>query len=232
MEPTPEQKATDPLAVQGTDYWQLQVDGDKVRLPFPRVAGIVPVAGFQSGLERKLFTYSTLSATIAYLGYLLGLSKLHEAASDVRVLSVAHMVLGESGVALCHRHKHSVQEQAAHAEESIAAFQNPRNPDTVERHARDPLRKLSRHDRLLGAALLCREEGIEPRSLALVIAAALRYGEPSDPAAVTLQQQVAQRGVTWVLAKICGLPPGSSLATLIRRRVLDVDRFIAGEGAF
>ena len=53
IEPTAEQRALDPLAVQGTDYWQLQVDGDKLRQPFPELAGIVPMAGFQSALRAK-----------------------------------------------------------------------------------------------------------------------------------------------------------------------------------
>ena len=43
--------------------------------------------GFQSALERKLFTYSALSATISYLGALLGFRTLHDAATDARVLS-------------------------------------------------------------------------------------------------------------------------------------------------
>jgi mannitol-1-phosphate 5-dehydrogenase len=229
IEPTAEQRANDPLAVQGTDYWQLQVDGDKVRRPFPELQGIVPIAGFQSALERKLFTYSALSATISYLGALLGFRTLHDAAVDPRVVAVAREVLRESGTALCRRHGHSAEDQAAHAEESLAAFQDVRNPDTLERHARDPRRKLSRHDRLVGPACLCLEEGVEPRALALTIAAALRYNEPTDPSATALQQSLSRDGIDGVLAGVCGLEPNGPLALLVKARVPDVDRLIAGE---
>jgi mannitol-1-phosphate 5-dehydrogenase len=229
IEPTAEQRARDPLLVQGTDYWQLQVDGDKLRQPFPELAGIVPVTGFQSSLERKLFTYSALSATIAYLGALLDFRTLHDAAVDPRVVAVAREVLRESGTALCRRHGHSAESQAEHAQESLEAFQDARNPDTLERHARDPRRKLSRYDRLIGPASLCLEENVQPRALALVVAAALRYAEPTDPAAVALQRRLAEDGLDAVLSSVCGLDPAGPLARLIRSRLPDVDRFIAGD---
>ncbi len=229
IEPTAEQRASDPLAVQGTDYWQLQVDGDKVRRPFPELAGIVLITGFQSALERKLFTYSALSATISYLGALLGYSTLHDAAVDPRVVAVARAVLRESGTALCRRHGHSAEDQAEHAQESLAAFQDALNPDTLERHARDPLRKLSRHDRLVGPASLCLEEGVEPRALALTIAAALRYDEPSDPAATALQRRLTEGGLESVLAEVCGLDPNGPLAMLVKARIPEIARFAAGD---
>ncbi len=229
IEPTTEQRAYDPLAVQGTDYWQLQVDGDMVRQPFPQLTGIVPVADFQSALERKLFTYSALSASISYLGALLGFRTLHDAAVDTRVLAVAREVLSESGTALCRRHGHSAESQAEHAQESLEAFQDARNPDTLERHARDPLRKLSRYDRLVGPASLCLEENVEPRALALVIAAALRYHEPTDPSALRLQQRLSDDGLDVVLKDVCGLDPEGPLSGLIRASLPDVDRFMAGE---
>jgi mannitol-1-phosphate 5-dehydrogenase len=229
IEPSPEQRARDPLAVQGTDYWQLQVDGDKVRQPFPALDGILPIAGFQSSVQRKLFTYSALSASISYLGALLGFRILHDAARDPRILAVAEDVLRESGEALCRRHGHTRESQAEHARESLEAFQDVRNPDTVERHARDPRRKLSRHDRLVGPACLCLDEGVNPRALALVIAAALRYDEPTDQSAVALQQCLAEHGLDVALREICGLDPEGPLARLVKSRLPEVDRFVAGE---
>ena len=150
-------------------------------------------------------------------------------AVDPRVVAVAREVLRESGTALCRRHGHSAESQAEHAQESLEAFQDARNPDTLERHARDPRRKLSRYDRLIGPASLCLEENVQPRALALVVAAALRYDEPTDPAAVALQQRLAENGLDVVLSSVCGLDPDGPLARLITSRLPDVDRFIAGD---
>lgn len=229
FEPTPEQRAADPYAVQAQDYWELQVDADHLVLPFPAIEGIVPTPHFQSALQRKLYTYNAASATMSFLGALVGYRYLHEAAEDPRILSITRTVLQESGDAVCRCYDYTPEEQHAFADAAIAKYQNRAILDTLERNVRDPIRKLGRHDRLVGAACLCLEEGIEPVALALAIAAGLRYHEPSDPAAVTLQERLRREGIDTVLTDVCGIDPTGVLARLIKAQVVNVDRFVAGE---
>jgi mannitol-1-phosphate 5-dehydrogenase len=88
----------------------------------------------------------------------------------------------------------------------------------VERNARDPLRKLARHDRLVGPACLCLEHGIAPEHLATAIAAALQYNPPADPAAQRLQQRLQCEGLPVVLKEVCGIDPDGELGEKVRAR--------------
>ncbi len=229
MEPTPEQAAEDPWTVQAQDYWELQIDGDALKAPLPAVPGLQPVPQFQRALERKLYTYNAASATMSFLGTLVGYRYLHEAAHDQRILAITRAVLREAGTAVCRRYGYTEEAQRNFAESALAKYRNLQIPDTLERNVRDPLRKLGRSDRLVGAACLCLDVGVIPSALALAIAAGLRYQEPTDPSARALQEQLAEQGIDHVLATVCGLDPQGDLAQMIKRRGVDVDRFVRGE---
>lgn len=225
IEPTDEQRASDPLAVQAQDYWELQIDADALVTPLPPVAGLKPVEKFHAALERKLFTYNAGNAAIAYLGAQRGHRYLSEAATDPMILEVAQGVYQEAGAAICARHGYTPEEQAAFAQQSLRKYQDPTIADPVERNVRDPIRKLSRHDRLIGPACLALEYGIRPDHLALAIVAALHYTNPQDPAAERLQRMLAQDGLDAVLRQVCGIEPEGDLARLIKERLPDVAAF-------
>ena len=225
IEPTPEQRAADPLAVQAQDYWELQIDAAALVEDLPAIKGLKPVANFRAALERKLFTYNAGNATIAYLGVQRGYHYLSEAATDPLILEVAQGVYQESGAAICARHGYTAEEQAAFAQQSLRKYQDATIVDPLERNVRDPLRKLGRHDRLIGPACLALEYGIRPWHLALAIGAALKYSNPQDASAVKLQQRMAEEGLDAVLAKVCEIEPEGALATLVKERLPEVAGF-------
>jgi mannitol-1-phosphate 5-dehydrogenase len=225
IEPTPEQRAADPLAVQAQDYWELQIDASALVEDLPPIVGLKPVANFRAALERKLFTYNAGNATIAYLGVLRGHRYLSEAATDPMILEVAQGVYQESGAAVVARHGYSPEEQAAFAQQSLSKYQDATIVDPLERNTRDPLRKLGRHDRLIGPACLALEYGIRPWHLALAIGAALKYTNPQDPSAVKLQRMLADEGLDVVLAKVCEIEPEGELARLVKQRLPEVAGF-------
>jgi mannitol-1-phosphate 5-dehydrogenase len=226
IEPTEAQRTSDPLAVQAQDYWELQIDAAALVEPLPPIAGLFPVEKFYASLERKLFTYNAGNAVIGYLGALRGHEYLYQAATDPVILEVAQGVYDESGAAICAKHGYTREEQAAFAQQSLRKYQDPKIVDPVERQVRDPLRKLSRYDRLIGPASLALEYGIRPVSLALAIAAALHYTNPQDPAAVKLQTMLANDGLDAVLETVCGIDPHGELAALIKQRMPDVAAFV------
>jgi len=225
IEPTVEQRAADPLAVQAQDYWELQIDAEALVQPLPPINGLKPVAKFRAALERKLFTYNAGNAAIAYLGVLRGHQYLSEAATDPMILEVAQGVYEESGAAVVARHGYTPEEQAAFAQGSLRKYQDATIVDPLERNVRDPLRKLGRHDRLIGPACLALEYGIRPYHLALAIGAALKYANPQDPAAVKLQQMLAAEGLDAVLAKVCEIEPDGELARLVKARLPELAGF-------
>ena len=225
IEPTEAQRAADPLAVQAQDYWELQIDEGALVEALPPINGLKPLANFHAALERKLFTYNAGNAAIGYLGVLRGHHFLHEAATDPMILEVVEGVYQESGAAICARHGYSAEEQIAYAQQSLRKYQDAKIADTVERQVRDPLRKLGRHDRLVGPACLALEYQIRPFHIALAIAAALKYANAQDPSAVRLQQMIAGDGLDGVLKQVCGIEPDGELAWLVKERLPDVAAF-------
>lgn len=218
VEPTPELAGEDPPWVRVQDEWRLPADADAFKGGLPPIAGLQPVANFQVGLERKLYTYNAANAAIAYAGFLKKYALLADAANDPQILALARGVCAESGAALVRCHGFDPDEQRAFAEGCLAKYQDRAIVDPVERNARDPLRKLGRHDRLVGPACLCLEYGIAPEHLATAIAAALHYNPAADPAAQRLQQRLQCEGLPEVLEDVCGIDPQGELGAKIRAR--------------
>jgi mannitol-1-phosphate 5-dehydrogenase len=84
-------------------------------------------------------------------------------------------------------------------------FSNPLLKDGITRVARDPIRKLGRDDRIIGAAELCRSQGVTPDHIATICAAALLYDCPEDSHAVRLQTMIQQQGVEETLRQVSGV---------------------------
>ena len=141
------------------------------------------------------------------------------------ILEVAQGVYQESGAAICARHGYTAEEQAAFAQASLRKYQDATIVDPLERNVRDPLRKLGRHDRLIGPACLAREYGIRPYHLALAIGAALKYSHPQDPSAPRLQQMLAADGLDAVLKNVCEIEPDGELARLVKQRLPELPAF-------
>jgi mannitol-1-phosphate 5-dehydrogenase len=201
------------------DYPHLPIDAAAVRGALPPIEGLEPRAGFEGFLERKIYTYNAANATVSYLGYLKGYTALAEAGHDAEILEVVRGVYDETGAALAAKHRVSAEEQAALAAASLAKFQDRTIVDSIERNARDPIRKLGPSDRLVGAARLVLQYGGRPGSLATAIAAALFYDEPSDPIALELARRRESGGIDAVLREVSGLEPGSELAALVKAKV-------------
>jgi mannitol-1-phosphate 5-dehydrogenase len=64
---------------------------------------------------------------------------------------------------------------------------NPHLPDTTERVGRNPLRKLSRHERFVGPATQLAERGLGHDALVRAVRAALDFDVQDDAESVELQ---------------------------------------------
>lgn len=218
MVPVPEGDAgaADPLAVRCEDYATLPVDADGFIGAIPAIPGLVPCRPFRAQFERKLYGHNLGHAVAAYHGYQRDCQYIHEAMADEGLLAATRAALEEAGRGLTARHAFGAEEQQSYNEDLLLRFANAELRDTVARVGRDPLRKLRREDRLVGAGMLAIEHGIEPRAIADGIAAALRYDAAEDESAVALQRQLAATGLDGVLEQVCGLEPGSPLTTMVR----------------
>ncbi len=204
----------DPLLVVADTHRDVPYDGQATRAGRPGVQGFHPVGNFKAEVERKIFTNNVGHAGLAYLGYLRGYACIHETFDDDLVRSVFDGALDETTEALLRRYPADLdrREHMEFRRDVNVRFSNPLLKDGITRVARDPIRKLGRDDRIVGAAELCRSQGIAPNHIATICAAALCYDCPDDPNAVRLQTMIKQHGVSETLRQISGLDPSSDFS--------------------
>jgi mannitol-1-phosphate 5-dehydrogenase len=173
------------------------------------------VSRFPAYVERKLYVHNMGHAIAAYLGYLRGVRYVHEALTLPEIRAAVIGAMAEAGEALHRKHGFEREELRAHREDLLRRFENAALGDTVLRVGRDPARKLRPGDRLVGAALLCLDYGVEPTEIAAGIAAALRFAPKEDPSAGDVQSALAEDGLGETLLRFTGQRPDSELGRLV-----------------
>jgi mannitol-1-phosphate 5-dehydrogenase len=162
-------------------------------------------------IERKLFTVNTGHAATAYHGFVRGIKKLSDALADDVVRTAVEGVLSETRQLLVAKHEFSDEAQQAYVDKILQRFANPYLPDTVDRVGRQPLRKLSRSERLIGPAAELADRGVRPQHLLATVEAALSFDVPDDPESVELQQLLKTLPAEAATERICGLTPADPL---------------------
>jgi mannitol-1-phosphate 5-dehydrogenase len=149
----PQQEADAGLNVKIESFWEWCVELPPFKgVEEPKVKAIHYVADLEPYIERKLFTVNTGHATTAYFANLAGKGYIHEAMADPTILAKVHAVLKETASLIVKKHKIPQAEQDEYVNKIIARFSNPDLKDAVTRVGRQPLRKLSRNERLISPA--------------------------------------------------------------------------------
>jgi mannitol-1-phosphate 5-dehydrogenase len=219
----------DPLRVIADAHRDTPYDGWASRAGELGIEGLHPASNFKAEVERKIFTHNIGHAALAYLGYLRGHTFIHEMFADDFVKSVFKGALDETTEALLRRHPDDL-DRRRHMEirqDVRVRFGNPLLRDAIVRVAKDPMRKLSHDDRIIGAAELCRSQGITPHHIATICAAALCYDCPDDPQAMRLQAIIHQQGLPETLKQVSGVES----ASVFGRKVLTQYHALRAHGA-
>ena len=121
-------------------------------------------------------------------------------------------MLAETKELLVAKHGFDPDEQQAYIEKTLKRISNPDLPDTCERVGRNPLRKLSRHERFIGPAAELAERGLETWNLLNAVGAALRFDVEGDAESIELQAMLSSGTAVDALAQaITGLDPSHPL---------------------
>ena len=204
-------QSTDGLDVTVETYFEWAIE----RPPFggdePSIPDATWVDDLAPYIERKLFTVNTGHAATAYHGFARGIKKLSDALADGTVRAAVTGVLDETRQLLVAKHDFTAEAQQAYVDKILQRFANPYLPDTVDRVGRQPLRKLSRSERLIGPAAELAERGIRPQHLLATVEAALSFDVPDDPQSVELQQLLRTLTAAEVTERVCGLTPADPL---------------------
>jgi len=185
------------------------------RPPFGDAPPEIPGAHFVDDLapyiERKLFTVNTGHAATAYFGAAAGHTRISDALADPAVAEAVGRALEETSTLIVDKHDFTAEEQDRYRATILERFRNPELPDTVERVGRQPLRKLSRHERFIGPAAELAERGLPVAGLLAAIGAALRFDVPADPESVELRALLASRAPDVFVHDVTGIEAGHPL---------------------
>jgi mannitol-1-phosphate 5-dehydrogenase len=130
--------------------------------------------------DAKLFLHNTPHCIAAYLGYLNKKVFLHEGFNNAFIVKVVEGVIEELVLALKRTTKYDHDFLEQYADKELRRFSNLLLYDPISRVAREPLRKLEKGGRLVGALSLCLKSGVNPSFLNIGISAALNYKDPAD----------------------------------------------------
>ncbi len=209
------------LDVVVEDFFEWSID----RGPFDGREPAIPDAHFVDDLapfiERKLFTVNTGHATTAYAGWTAGIDTIAEALQSPQIRSAVEASLADTSRLLVAKFGFDPVEHAGYVARAIARFENPALPDTCERIGRQPLRKLSRHERFVQPAAELVERGERADGLVAAFATALRFDAADDEQAVELQRLLGSLDPEAFVAQVTELPAEHPLVPQLVAAVRD-----------
>lgn len=173
----------------------------------PHIPGAHFVGDLAPYIERKLFTVNTGHAATAYFGAQAGVDKISDALAEPVIAAKVAAALEETSALLVAVHGWDAADLADYRATILRRFANPALPDTVGRVGRQPLRKLSRHERFVGPAAAAAERGLSTSALVAAMAAALEFDVADDEQSVELQRRLREEDPATFTAGVTGLEP-------------------------
>jgi mannitol-1-phosphate 5-dehydrogenase len=208
----------EPLEFVGDPPDTFVADANRMVHPLPHLPTMTLAHDFHAWMQRKLFIFSAGHATCAYLGHLKGYRYVHSAILDAEIRKAVLDAMGEGQSGIAALYGEEFAGGMPHLEENLERFGNAAIMDSIARVARDPSRKLSAGDRLLGAAQLAAKAGVHPRALLRAAATAYCFHDPDDARAAELQEEIRVSGLRLVLQRVSGVKAGDRLGrTLVGR---------------
>ena len=205
---TPQMQDGNILRVCVEEYGELPVDKDAFKGDIPNIVNMVPFSPFEYYIQRKLFIHNLGHAITAYLGFVKGYTYIWEAINDSSIRQISRSAMRESAEALSLEHNLDIEAVYEHVEDLLTRFGNRQLGDTIQRVGKDPVRKLSQNDRLIGALNLCIKKGVHPVYIQLGIAAAMYFDVKEDPDSQMLMEMIREGDVKKALKDICDLEEG------------------------
>lgn len=213
-----EKKKNDPLSVWVEAYGILPVAQKGFKNGIPEIKGFEPIADIHAYEERKLFCHNCMHCMASYFGFQKGYTYVYEAIEDESIKEKVCSGGWEAGRALIKKHGFTEEDYKAHIEDLLFRFTNHALGDTVARCGGDPVRKLGRRDRLIGAALAAIEGGEKPDNIIDAILAGMKFNPKGDKSVPVIQEKIKAGGIGQVLKDISGLQEDETLYKMIMEK--------------
>lgn len=188
-------------------YFEWAIESGPFGDDLPNIPGAHFVEDLGPYIERKLFTVNTGHAATAYFGAQAGFERISDALADPTIAARVEAALEETSAMLAAVHGLDPLDLAEYRATILDRFRNPALVDTVQRVGRQPLRKLSRHERFIGPAATAAERGLSTSALVAAVAATLSFDDADDEQSVQLQQMLRVEDAGALTATVTGLEP-------------------------
>lgn len=211
--PLPPEKRRVCTDIHVEPFCSLPVDADAFRGEIPALRYLEPYSPFAFCEEKKLYIHNMGHALCAYFGALKRYRAICEAIADPVIAFLVHGAMISSANAIAQAYGEDAAAVTAYAEDLVRRFGNAALGDTVVRVGKDPLRKLSPKDRLLGALSRCQSQKIPAPQILMGIGAALHFQDAEDPSSLELRRLLTEQGVAQYLQNALGLSEADARET-------------------
>lgn len=144
----------------------------------------------------KFYIHNTLHAVLAYLGSEKELKYIHESIADQEINSKMKKVLAGIRNSLIKKNIVSPEMASYYIERELKRFSNPLLVDPISRVAREPVRKLRSHDRLIVPLRLMQECDECIDGICEIISKVLDYNPPrKNDEIYTLREVIGKQGI-------------------------------------
>jgi len=152
---------------------------------------------------RKLYTNNLGHAVLGYAGITMGCDTIIEAMAQPKVRALLEQTLAETCLLMEKEFGFAHSDIESHRENLMLRYQNTNLADELERLIRDPIRKLSSKERIVGAMNLCKKHGISWEGIKKTLAYALKYYLSLPESVEAAIENIAAH----VLETVCGILP-------------------------
>lgn len=205
-----------PLDVTVENYYEWSVERSGFCGQIPNVPAMHIVDDLMAYLERKLFTLNTGHCITAYLGVMKGYETIDRAIADEKIYAIVRGAMTESGNGLIAKHGFKPEAHWEYLETSLKRYTNPYLQDVLVRVGREPNRKLSATDRLVGPMMNAYSRGFAVDNLIKGIAAGLHFSYEGDPQSLALQEKISTLGVKAAASEITGIADEALLERIVK----------------
>lgn len=200
------------------DVFELAIEAGK--LPDPQqkpIVGAEYVDDLGMFLQRKIYMINCGHALSGYFGQVRGYEIIQDALRDPEIQAEVRAAVLESASALEKKYSFTHESLVTYMETMLfKRHTTPGVSDPIARVSREPIRKISPNDRIMGPAYQCEAYGLENTHLLRGVACALKFRNPEDEQAVELQNYIAEHGVDAAITKYTGAEPDSRVFRVIR----------------
>ena len=179
------------------------------------ITGAEYVDNLEAVLKRKIYLVNCWLAITSYIGYTKGYKMVDEALRDDGIQEIVKKAVNESATALEKKFGFTRDEMNHYINEMITKRYDDYNQiginDPIARVARQPIRKLSPDDRIMGPAYIAFDYDLPNDHLLYGAAYAFKYDNPEDEESVKLQEYIKNDGIEETIERITGLKKESAM---------------------